>query len=87
MAGDVLHGVETDAVVHAVIEDADDVGVVQPGRRAGLVAEPAQVLLAVAELLVHHLERDVAAERFAHRLIHHAHAALAEIAEDPVVAQ
>ena len=47
MAGDVLHRVIADAVMHAVVEDAYDVGVVQPGRRAGLGAEPAQIVVAV----------------------------------------
>ena len=36
---------------------------------------------------MHDLERHVAAERLAHRLVDHAHSALAQIAEDPVVAQ
>ena len=45
VAGDVLHRVIADSVVLAVVEDADDVGVVQPRRRAGLFVEPLQVIL------------------------------------------
>ena len=44
LSGDVLHRVIADAVVLAVVEDADDVGVVQPGRRAGLGVESAEVV-------------------------------------------
>ena len=87
VAGDVLHRVVADAFMSAIIEDADDIGVVQPGGGTGLGAEPPQVVLAAAELGVHHLERHVAPERLAHGLVDHAHAALAEIAEDAVVSQ
>ena len=40
---DELHRVVADAVLLAVVEDADDVGVVQPGRQPGLGVEPPQV--------------------------------------------
>jgi hypothetical protein len=41
--GDVLHGVRADAVLLAEVEDRDDVGVMQPRRRAGLDLEPPQI--------------------------------------------
>ena len=87
VTGDVLHGVVADAVVLAVVEDRDDIGVVQLGRRAGFVMEPPEVVGAGAEPWVHDLERHAAAERFPHRLVDHAHAPLADAAEDTVVAQ
>ena len=61
VTGDVLHGVVADAVVLAVVEDRDDIGVVQLGRRAGFVMEPPEVVGAGAEPWVHDLERDAAA--------------------------
>ena len=64
VTGDVLHGVVADAVVLAVVEDRDDIGVVQLGRRAGFVMEPPEVVGSGAEPWVHDLERDVAAERY-----------------------
>ena len=61
VTGDVLHGVVADAVVLAVVEDRDDIGVVQLGRRAGFVMEPPEVVGAGAEPWVHDLERHAAA--------------------------
>ena len=58
-----------------------------PGRRAGLGVESAEVVRAVAILRMHHFERHVAAERLANGFVNHAHAAFAQVAEDPVVAQ
>ncbi len=87
LSGDVLHRVIANAVVLAIVEDADDVGVVQSGRRAGLGVESAEVVRVVAILRMHHFERHMAAERLANRFVNHAHASLAEVAEDPVVAQ
>ena len=43
LAGDALHGVVEDPLVLAEVEDLHDVRVVQPRRRAGLVAEPSPV--------------------------------------------
>jgi hypothetical protein len=87
LSRDVLHRVIADAVVLAIVEDADDVGVVQPGRRAGLRVETAEVVRAVAILRVHHFQRHVAAEGLANRFVNHAHTPFAQVAEDPVVAQ
>ncbi len=87
MTGDVGHRVITDPIVHAVVEDAHDVGMVQPRRRARLGAEPPLVLLAIAELRVHDLECNRVAQRLTHGLVNHAHSACAQVADDAVVAK
>ena len=55
--GDVLHHQEDGAVVVALVEDRDHVGVVEPGGRARLAHEPGRELLVVAQPGVHHLDR------------------------------
>ena len=45
LPGDELHRVVADVPFLAHLEDGDDVGVVQPGRGAGLAAEPLQRLV------------------------------------------
>ena len=54
---DELHGVIANPVVVAVVEDAHDVRVVQPGRRASLGVKPPQVFRVGPEPRVHDLER------------------------------
>ena len=84
---DELHGVVADPALRPVIEDADDIRVVQPGRQAGLGVEPAQVFRVGPESRVHDLERHPALERLVLGLIDHPHPAAADASEDDVVAQ
>ena len=83
---DELHGVEADISVLAHLEDRHDVGVVQPGRGAGLAAEPLLDHPVAGHLPRQDLERHAAAQRDLLGLVHDAHAAPADLAEDPVVA-
>ena len=55
--GDVLHDQEDRAVVVALVEHGDHVGVVEARGRAGLADEPRRELVVVAETRVHHLHR------------------------------
>ena len=87
LAGDVLHGVVEDPLVLAEVEDLDDVRVVQPRRRAGLVAEPSPVGRRVTTPRVQDFQGHVGAERFTFGLVHNPHAPGADLAEDPVIAQ
>ena len=87
MPGDVLHGVVTDAVVLAVVEDRHDVRMVQPRRGPGLAEEPAEVVGTVPQPRVHHLQRHPAAQRLPLGLVDDAHSTAADLADDPVVAQ
>ena len=87
LPGDELHGVEQHAVMIAEIEDGDDIGVVQPGGGARLVAEATAVLLIVAELRVQDLERHAGRQRLALGLVHDPHAAPADEPDDPIIAE
>ncbi len=71
----------------AEVEDRDDIGVVQPGRGAGLVAEAADEAAVGPEPTVQDLQGHVGAERLAAGLVHHAHPALADEPEDAIVPQ
>jgi len=84
---DELHGVEGHAVVGADAEDGHDVGVVQPRRRLRLALEALQQVRPRRRLGRQHLEGDVAAERFLHRLVDDAHAAAADLAQQQVLAE
>ena len=86
LPGDVPHRVVEHAVVLAVVEDADDVGVVELGRDAGLDVEPAEVGVTAPEVRVHDLEGDRGPERLALGLVDHPHAAATDESEDLVVA-
>ncbi len=84
---DELHHVIGQPLVFADAEDRHDVGVVQPGRRAGLPLEPLLGPGVHQELTGQDLQRDVAAERDLLGLVDDAHAAAADLADDPVIAQ
>ena len=86
LALDELHGVEADIPVLAHLVDRHDVGVVQPGRGAGLAAEPLLDHPVAGHLPRQDLQRHAAAQRDLLGLVHDAHAAPADLAEDPVVA-
>ena len=86
LALDELHGVIADIPVLAHIVDRNDVGVVQPCRGAGLAAEPLLDQPVAGNLPWQDLERHAAAQRDLLGLVHDAHAAPADLAEDPVVA-
>ena len=62
LARHVLHGQEDVAVVLALVEDGDDVGVRERGGRAGLAAEAGDEALVVHQVLAHDLQGDVAVE-------------------------
>ena len=68
-------------LVLADAEDRHDVGVVQPPRGLGLAAEPRQVAALGQEL-----QGNVAVERALVCLVDHAHAAAANLADDPELA-
>ncbi len=87
LSGDILHGVIADTVVLAVVEDADDVGVVQPGGRAGLGVEPSEVVCPIAVLGMHHFESNVVFERLADGFVDDTHATFAKVAKNPVIAE
>jgi hypothetical protein len=87
LAGDELHDVVADAALRPVVEHRHDVRVVQPGGGAGLVAEAEQVFGIGAIARVQDLQGHVRAEVLAHRLVDDAHAALADPAQDAVIAQ
>jgi hypothetical protein len=87
LAVDKLHGVEVDAALLADAEDGDDVAVVQQRRRPRLAAEALQVPRGEQGVAGQHLQGDVPAQRLLHRLVDHAHAAAAHLAQEAVVAQ
>ena len=68
-------------------EDRHDVGMMQPGRRAGLAPEPLQPGHVTQLMEGEHLESDVPAQRFLDRLVHDPHAAGSDAAEQKVVTQ
>ena len=86
LALDELHGIEADIAVLAHLEDRHDVGVVQPRRGAGLAAEPLLDHPVAGHRPRQDLQRHPAAQRDLLGLVDHAHAAPADLAEDPVVA-
>ena len=89
VAGDQLHHQEDGAVVVALVEDRDDVGVREPGGGAGLAHEAlgeVAVVVAVAEAGVHHLDGDGAVEPDVEGLVDAGHAAAGDARADPVAA-
>ena len=81
-----LHGVVADVPLAADLEHRHDVGVMQPRGGAGLAAESLEHPGVAGDLPGQHLERNPTAERDLLGLVHHAHTAVADLAEDPVVA-
>ena len=86
LALDELHGVKADVAILAHLVNRHDVGVVQPCRGAGLAAEPLLDHPVAGHMSRQDLERHAAAQRDLLGLVHDAHAAPADLAEDPVVA-
>lgn len=84
---DELHHVVVQTVLLADAEDRDDVRVVQPGGGLSLADEPLRVRRVVQQLRRQHLDRDAPTERDLFRLVHDAHPAVPDLAEDAVVAQ
>jgi hypothetical protein len=84
---DELHGVVVKPLMLADAENRHDVGMVQPGRRAGLAPEPFQPSW-VAEMVEGEcLQGHVPAQRFLDRFVDHPHAARANGAEQEVIAE
>ena len=86
LALDQLHGVEGKVALPPHLEHRDDIGVVQPCRGAGLAAESLADCPVAEHLLPQDLQRHVPAQQHLLGLVHDAHAAAADLAEDPVVA-
>jgi hypothetical protein len=81
---DPLHRIVAEAADLADVEDRHDVRVVQTRGGAGLVQEPATAGRVGRGVPAQHLERDRPVEAHVYGLVHHAHAAAAELADDPV---
>ena len=88
LAPDELHGVIGYLAVPAHLEHWHDVGVVQPRRRLRLAAEPLRrPSRPPREWPGRDLQRHPPAQADLLGLVHDAHAASADLADDPVVAQ
>jgi hypothetical protein len=87
LAADELHGVEVPAARLAGAEHRGDVGVVQPGGGLRLPPKPLQPPGVGQRLGRQHLEGDVPPQALLDRLVHHPHAAPADLAEDAELAQ
>ncbi len=86
LALDVLHHVEGEPLVVADSVNGNDVGMVQPSDRLRLALEASQPS-GVEIDMVDDLEGDVAPERFLERLVHDAHAAASQLADDAEFAE
>src|SRR5262249_10893195 len=86
LALDELHRVVADLTVLADLEDRHDIGVMQPGRGAGLAAAPLQSRAIPGRLPGQYLERYPAAQRDLLGLVNDSHAPVADLANDPIVA-
>jgi hypothetical protein len=86
LALDQLHGVEADVSIPTHLEDRHDMGVVQPGRRLRLAAEPLLGLWVVDQMTGEDLQGHPAAQGHLLGLVDHPHPAPADLAQDPVVA-
>ena len=76
-----------DAALAADGVDRDDVRVVQRGRRPRLVVEALQLPRVHRRRERQHLQGHAPAQRHLLRLVHHAHAAAAHLADQPEVAE
>ncbi len=84
---DVLHCVVVNSPILAHPVDRHDVPVVQPRRRPRLQPEPLDLHRVDPAVQRQDLQRHAAAERLLDGLVDHPHAALADLADDPVIAQ
>jgi hypothetical protein len=84
---DELHGVIVDAVALTDTENRHDVAVVQSCCCLRLAAEAIQKGPLGDQTGRQHLQRDVPAQRFLDGLVDDAHAAVAYLADDPIVPQ
>ncbi len=84
---DVLHRVVMRPLVLAHEEDRDDVGVVQERGGLRLALEPDQLHAIHPPVGRQHLQGHPPAEALLHGLVDDPHAATAELADDPIVAQ
>ena len=84
---DVLHDVVGRPLVLAHAEDRHDVGVVQPAAARASRRNRSQQLGVEPRVARQDLQRHVPAQRVLLGLVDHAHAAAADLAEDPVVAE
>jgi hypothetical protein len=75
------------AVVHAHVEDGQDIRVVQGGDGTGLPLEPLQALGAAGHLPGQDLDCDVAAEAWIAGAVDHAHPAFTELFCDLIMAE
>ena len=80
-----FHGDEGSPIGLVNLVDRADVRVVQGGRSLGLPLESAEGLCIVGEFVGKELQGDVATELEVFRLVHHAHAPAADLAEDAVM--
>ena len=87
LAFDELHGVVMDATLAADRVHRHDVGVMQLRRRLRFVFETLQLLGVERRCERQHLECHAPAQRHLHRLVHHAHAAAADLAQDAKIAE
>ncbi len=87
LALDQLHDVERELALTPDLEDRHDVGVVHPCRRLGLAAEPLQGPAVAHYAFGQDFQGHTAAQADLLGLVDGPHAAPAELAEDPVVAQ
>jgi hypothetical protein len=86
-ARDELHDVVVQAVLLAHPEDRHDVRVVQPRCRPRFPPEAAQLPRVQQRVGRQDLDGHVPAQGELVRLVHHAHAAPAHLAQDPVIQQ
>ncbi len=83
-AVDELHGVIMNAVALAYPEDRHNVRVVQSSSGFRLALKALQIRGVGAAVAGKHLERHVPAQRDLLGLVHHAHAAPADLADQPI---
>ena len=65
--------------------DADDVAVIQTGRRLGLGAEPVDLVFARQLPAEDHLDRDHAVQAHLAGFVHHAHAATRDFLQQLII--
>ena len=80
-----FHGDEGSPIGLVNLVDRADVRVVQRGCSLGFPLETAESLCVVGEFVGKELQGDVATELQVFRLVHHAHAPAADLAEDAVM--